>query len=461
MERPNASLYMERDITQQLAAWRQSPFRKPLILKGARQVGKTRALRAFGQTHYTNVAYVSLERVDARTPSEYASFFETTKDPRRIVANLSLALGVPIAPETTLLVLDEIQDCPAAVGSLKYFCDDAPEYHVACAGSLLGVALASEESFPVGKVTFLDQRPMTFSEYLRGTGEQALDDYCRALASLEPIPPLFESRLTECLRAYFATGGMPEAVGRWAATRDMSQVDRVLSDLVDSYERDFAKHGGRGVYEKISLVWSSLPSQLARENKKFLYGLVKEGARAREYENAIVWLRNAGLVHQVLRSDRPGVPVSAYDDVSAFKLYCLDVGVLRRLARMDAATFAKTDALFREFKGAFAENYVLQALLPQLDGTPRYWTNDKPKHEVDFVVQIGNRIVPVEVKSGQNVTSASLRYYANKYPDETPLRVRFSLRNLSFDGSVLNVPLYLADQAVQLVRLAQGSQPSR
>ena len=447
---------MERDIVTSLASWKASRKRKPLILRGARQVGKTWALKEFGRANYDRVAYFSLEKLSPDTPSEYAQFFESTNDPKRIVDSLSLASGISIKPASTLIILDEIQDCPAALSSLKYFCEEAPEFHVACAGSLLGVALASEEqTFPVGKVTFRNMHPATFSEFLRATESANLDEFCRSIEKPMAIPDLFANQLTEKLQQYFAVGGMPEAVETWNEERDFKAVDQVLGDLIDSYERDFAKHGGRTGFAKISRIWNSLPTQLARENKKFLFGLVREGARAREYEDALVWLENAGLIARVTRNAQPGMPLSAHDEASAFKLYCLDVGVLRRLSRLAPSTFGMKDNLFPQFKGAFAENYVLQALIGQLDVAPRYWLNEKPRHEVDFLVQSGNSVVPIEVKSGGNVKSPSLNYYRRKYPDRTPLAVRMSLRNLSYEDGVLSLPLYLADHAVRLIESVQ------
>lgn len=446
---------MERDIIDELLIWKESPFRKPLVLRGARQVGKTWALREFARRAYKNCAYVTLEEIAPGVPSEYAQFFETTKDPRRIVANVSLALGEPIVPGETLLILDEIQDCPAAIGSLKYFCDDAPEYHVACAGSLLGVKLARGcSAFPVGKVEFADMGPMTFSEFLRAVDLGNLNDYLASIDSLDPIPSIFDERLNEQLQRYFVTGGMPESVHRWAMTRDVAQVDRVLADLLASYTNDFAKHGGGAQFAKLSLVWRSLSVQLARENKKFMWGLVREGARAREYEDSVSWLVESGLIRKVPLNDACGIPLMAYDHSSAFKAYCLDVGLLRRLSGLDATAFATKPALFSEFKGAFAENYVLQALADQLDVPPRYWTNEKPRHEVDFLVQLGNGLVPIEVKSGEVVHSASLAYYAKKHAETTPLRVRISARNLVLDGGVLNIPLYLAGRFAELAEWA-------
>ena len=444
---------MERDIVASLVSWKTARRRKPLILRGARQVGKTWALKEFGKLNYERVAYFSLEKLNPDTPSEYAQFFEATNDPHRIIDSLSLAGGVSIKPSSTLVILDEIQDCPAALSSLKYFCEDAPEYHVACAGSLLGVALASDEqSFPVGKVTFRDMRPATFSEFLRATGSANLDEFCRGIEEPVAIPDLFANQLVEKLQQYFAVGGMPEAVETWNEERDYDAVDQVLGDLIDSYERDFAKHGGKAGFAKISRVWNSLPAQLARENKKFLFGLVRDGARAREYEDALVWLENAGLGTRVTRSSQPGVPLSSHDEPNAFKLYCLDVGVLRRLSRLHPSAFGMKGDMFAQFKGAFAENYALQALAGQLDVAPRYWLNEKPRHEVDFLVQVGNEVVPVEVKSGENVKSPSLGYYRRKYADRTPLAVRMSLRNLACEDGVLSLPLYLADHAVHMIQ---------
>ena len=443
---------MERDIVASLTSWKTSRKRKPLIVRGARQVGKTWALKQFGRLNYEQVAYFSLEKLNPDTPSEYAQFFEVTNDPQRIIDSLSLASGMSIKPDSTLLILDEIQDCPAALNSLKYFCEDAPEYHVACAGSLLGVALASEEqSFPVGKVTFRDMRPATFSEFLRATGSANLDEFCRSIEEPSAIPDFFANQLTEKLQQYFAVGGMPEAVETWNEERDYGAVDQVLSDLIDSYERDFAKHGGKAGFAKISRIWNSLPTQLSRENKKFLFGLVREGARAREYEDALVWLENAGLVTRVTRSTQPSIPLSSHDEASAFKLYCLDVGVLRRLSRLHPSAFGMKGDLFAQFKGAYAENYALQSLVYQLDAAPRYWLNEKPRHEVDFLLQAGNSVVPVEAKSGENVKSPSLNYYRRKYPDSTPLAVRLSLRNLACEEGVLSLPLYLADHAARMI----------
>lgn len=442
--------YMNRSITKELLAWKNAKQRKPIILKGARQVGKTAVLKEFGKREFQDVAYVSLEKISSSIPSPYASLFESSLHPKDILKNLFFALHKKIEPEKTLLILDEIQDCPAAISSLKYFCEEMPELHVACAGSLLGVALASKNAFPVGKVSFLTLYPMSFTEFLEATEEQALALYVEQVENTTAVPDFFHKRLITALKNYFAVGGMPEAVLAWKETQDIAQVDVVLSDLLDAYERDFVKHGGERQFSKILSVWHSLPSQLSRENKKFLYGAVSSGARAREYEDAITWLEAAGLVYKVKRSSKPALPLSAMDQ-NAFKLYLFDVGILRRLSRLDALAFEDEHALFSEFKGAFAENFTLQALLPRLDVMPRYWAVDNPHYEVDFLLQVKNDVLPLEVKSGENVKSKSLRAYMNKFGATTPVRLRVSLLNLAFDGGLLNIPLYLASNTIELV----------
>lgn len=436
-----------------LIAWKESAYRKPLILKGARQVGKTWILKEFGKQNYANTAYFNFDEHE-----EYKQFFETTKDTHRIIQNLMMASGQKISPESTLLIFDEIQECPAALNTLKYFCENAPEYHVACAGSLLGIALAKPASFPVGKVNFLELGPMTFTEFLLAGGDENLAAYLSEISDLAPLPDAFFNPLYEKLKMYFVTGGMPEAVYAWAKAQDVELMQQALSDILGAYERDFAKHPDVKDVPKIRLVWESIPSQLSRENKKFLYRVVKEGARAREYEDALQWLVDANLVYKIFRSSKPGLPISAYDDLSAFKLYLLDVGLLRRLSRLATSAFAEGNRLFEEFKGALSENYVLQALSRQFETTPRYWTVDNPKYEVDFLIQRENDIFPIEVKAEGNVESKSLKAYKNLYPDRTKLRVRFSLNNLRLDHDVLNIPLFLADQADRLIGLALEAQ---
>jgi len=441
---------MERSALQELAAWKASPNRKPLILKGVRQAGKTWLLEHFGATHYRDVAYFNFdERPDL------GQFFELDKDPARILRNLSIVHGAPIEAAATLVVFDEIQECNAALNSLKYFCESAREYHVACAGSLLGVALSKPAGFPVGKVDFLRVQPLTFTEFLRGVGESELADYVGSVDTLEPVPEYFFNRLAEHLKYYFITGGMPEVVEGWRETGDVAGVQKTLSNLLDAYERDFAKHAERSAFPKLSLIWHSIPSQLARDNKKFLYRAVKEGARAREYEDAVQWLCDAGLIYRLSRVEKPGIPLPAYDDISSFKIYACDVGLLRRLSGLSPAAFGEGSRLFTEFKGSLSENYILQALDRQLDVLPRYWTDGKGRAEVDFVVQVENEVVPIEVKAGTNIESRSLNSWAERFPEHSGLRVRYSMRNLKLDGGVLNIPLFLADRSVVLLPKAR------
>ena len=440
---------MERLILQRLLKWKHSPYRKPLILKGVRQVGKTWILKEFGRRYYENIAYFNFDEQE-----EYQQFFETTKNVDRILQNLMLASGQTIHPEKTLIIFDEVQDCPKVINAMKYFCENAPQYHVACAGSLLGIALAKPSSFPVGKVNFMQIDPMTFTEFLLANGDKNLAQYLEQIDTLAPLPDAFFNPLCEKLKMYYVTGGMPEPVLMWTEARDIEAMQEALSNIVDAYERDFAKHPDTREFPKISMIWKSIPSQLARENKKFLYKVVKEGARAREYEDALQWLVDARLVHKVYRSTAPGLPVSAYDDLSAFKIYLVDVGLLRRLAQLSPTAFGEGNRLFTEFKGALTENYVLQALLPQFEVMPRYWSQSNPPYKVDFLIQRENDIFPVEVKSETNITSKSMKKFKELFPDQVKLRVRFSLENLKLNDDVLNIPLFLAGQADRLIGLA-------
>ena len=440
---------MERLILKDLIAWKNSPYRKPLILKGVRQVGKTWILKEFGNRCYENTAYFNFDENE-----EYKQFFETSKDVNRILQNLMFASGQSIKPEKTLIIFDEVQDCPKVINSMKYFCENAPEYHIACAGSLLGIALAKPSSFPVGKVNFMQIDPMTFAEFLTANGDENLVKYMESIERIEPLPDAFFNPLYEKLKMYYVTGGMPESVLMWTQARDVSAMQNTLSDIIDAYKRDFAKHPDVSEFPKISMIWKSIPSQLARENKKFLYKVVKEGARAREYENALQWLVDARLVHKIYRSSTPGLPMSAYDDLSAFKIYLADVGVLRRLAQLAPTAFTEGNRLFTEFKGSLTENFVLQTLLTQFEVTPRYWVQNNPPYEVDFLIQRENEIFPVEVKAEGNIRSKSLKKFKELFPDKVKLRVRFSLDNLKLDDDVLNIPLFMADHTDRLLGLA-------
>lgn len=437
---------MKRFILDELQAWKISKRRKPLVLRGARQVGKTWALEEFGRTFPDGYVRFNFDK-----EPEYIQFFQSTKDVSRILQNLSMASGHKITKDT-LIIFDEIQACEDALNSLKYFREDAPDYFVASAGSLLGLSLS--KGFPVGQVDFLNMGPMTFTEYLIADGCQNLADYLASVDVIEQIPSAFFGPLMEKLKMYYVTGGMPESVLVWTEDKDPKEVDRVQSAIITSYESDFGKHAPSEDVPRIRMIWDSLPSQLARENKKFLYSVVNPSARAREYENALNWLRDADLISRVTRIKKPGIPMSAYDDLSAFKIYMVDVGILRRLAHLPTTAFAENNRLFTEFKGALTENFVFQSLLRSFEVPTRYWS--ETTHEVDFILQRGNEIIPIEAKAGENVRATSLKRYIRDYTEATPLAVRLSLRNLSLDGKILNVPLFMVDQLDRLIDLALG-----
>ena len=433
---------IRRKALEQLAEWKTKPSRKPLLLTGIRQVGKTWLLKHFGKKYFVDTAYFNFERQE-----ELSQFFRTTRDPGRIIDNLSLVHGRAIQPQKTLIIFDEIQESGEALNSLKYFCEEAPEYAVACAGSLLGVAFGHDKSFPVGKVDFLQVYPVTFSEFL---SEEAPDlySYLEQIDKPEPIPEIFFNPLCEKLKMYFISGGMPEAVATLLGARDTNATQAVLQSIISSYQLDFSKHVEKKDIPKINYIWNSLPSQLARENKKFLYQAVRPGARAREYEDALLWLSNAGLVTKVYCSEKPGIPLTAYDDLTAFKVYLPDVGVLRRLSLLDPVAFSEGNRMFTEFKGALTENYILSGLTGQFEPIPRYWRSGN-KAEVDFLIQYRNQVIPVEVKSDENIRSKSLAYYKKEYAPG--LSVRFSLRNLKKDEGLINIPLFMVDYARKII----------
>ena len=435
---------MERYAINDLIKWKGSKRRKPLVMLGARQVGKTWLLEEFGRSFPDGFIRFNFDR-----QPELRQFFQTTKDVRRIIQNLSVFAGRPIT-KNTFLIFDEIQECEEALESLKYFCEDAPEYYVASAGSLLGLMLA--KGFPVGKVDFLRLGPMSFEEFLEANGDRNLVEYMRSIDSVTGIPDMFAGPLNEKLKLYFVVGGMPEAVRAWTEDGDIREVDRIQSEILKAYELDFAGHADPVDVPKIRLVWNSVPSQLARENKKFLYSTVRKSARAREYENALNWLVNADLFKKVTRITKPGIPLSAYEDTESFKIYMGDVGLLRRHSRLASSAFAEENRLFEEFKGALTENYVMESLLNIRDAGIYYWS-DIP-YEVDFILQLDNDIFPVEVKSGINIRAASIKKYAAEYEERTKLCVRLSMRNLSLDGKMLNVPLYLADELERIIPVA-------
>lgn len=429
-------MYFERKLEQKLFLWKNRKIRKPLLIKGARQVGKTSLIKTFGKKAFEDVAYFNFdEQPDIR------QFFEASKDVSRLLQNLSLVHGKTILPEKTLIVFDEIQECKPALNSLKYFHENAPEYAIIGAGSLLGITLGNRDSFPVGKVEFLEAYPLTFEEFLsRADGKLA-----EVLKSWEmglPIPDLFFNAILEKYKLYFISGGLPEPAKILLTELDIERTQSVLQDILRAYEFDFSKHTEKKDIPKISYLWDSVPSQLARENKKFLYQAVKTGARAREYEDALLWLVQAGIVYKIHRCEQVHLPLSAYD-LSAFKIYLFDIGILRRKSQLDPQAFKEGNRLFVEFKGSLTENYVLQSLVSQMDVMPRYWTSDG-KAETDFLIQFRNEIIPIEVKSDENVRSKSLAYYSQKYNPK--LKIRYSLKNMEYKDGLLNIPLFMADR---------------
>lgn len=434
---------MERFILEKLKLWKTSSRRKPLIIRGARQVGKTWMLKEFGKSYPNGIAYFNFDKNE-----EFKQFFQGTKDVKRILTNLALASSQKITPDT-LIIFDEIQACEEALNSLKYFCEDFPEYHVACAGSLLGLQLS--KGFPVGKVNFIDMGPMTFSEFLLANGQANLLQYLRSIDSIQNIPDAFFNPLSEMLKMYFIIGGMPEAVRTWVEEHDIAAVDEVLFDILESYENDFGKHAPTIDVPKIHLIWDSLPSQLARENKKFMYNVVKNGARAREYENALNWLNNANFTDKIFCISKPGLPISAYDNLDAFKIFMVDVGLLRRKSHLAPSVFTEGNRLFTEFKGALTENFVEQSLKRQFEVPLRYWAT--APYEVDFILQHDNKIIPIETKAGENVRATSLKKYMKLFEENTPTAIRFSMKNLSYDGKILNLPLFMIDETQRLLNL--------
>lgn len=432
---------MYRKIIEKLIEWKNNKDRKPLILRGARQVGKTYIIKKFGEENYDGVAYFNFDH-----DTELYNMFENTKDPIRILEQLSFVYGKAIIPGKTLIVFDEIQECQNALNSLKYFEEEAKEYHIISAGSLLGIRL-SHTSFPVGKVEFLDMYPMTFTEFLEADGCKNLVDYMDSVRSIENIPDIFFDRLSEKLKAYFIIGGMPEAVNSWVTDKDMEKVNKIQDYILKSYESDFSKHTTNIEANRISIIWNSIPSQISKENKKFLYQAAKDGARAREYEGAVNWLKDANVVNKIYNVTKPNIPLISYNDLSSFKMYLNDVGLLRRKTDLDSKVIVEGNKLFQEFKGALTENYVLQTLIA-IGLNPYYYTFDN-RYEIDFIIQYKNEIIPIEVKSGENVNNTSLKIYNEV--NKPKIRIRFSMKNLNKDDNLINIPLFMVEYIKKII----------
>lgn len=423
---------MERSIYSSLKKWKESPTRKPLILQGARQVGKTYILKEFGAREYSEVVYINCD-----DNNDMQNMF-VDYDVDRIIRSLSAISGVSIKPSTTLLILDEIQEVERGLASLKYFCEKAPEYHVAVAGSLLGITLHEGTSFPVGKVDMLYMYPMDFEEFLLAMGKEQLVGLLRSnsWAALTPL----RGMLTELLRQYYFVGGMPEAVKTYVERGDIWEVRSIHSKIIDAYRNDMSKHAPKQQVQRINMVWNSIPSQLARDNKKFIYGALRKGARANDFEIAIQWLVDSGLVHKVHRISKPVVPLKFYEDMASFKLFLLDCGLLGALSETPPEQILIGDNVFEEYKGAFTENYVLQ----QLKSLPRtfvyYYSNDNSTLEIDFVVQHEAHVIPIEVKAEENLRAKSLRQFVT---DNSGLHgVRFSMSDYREQDWLTNVPLW-------------------
>lgn len=434
---------MYRRIMEELIKWKKCKERKPLILRGARQVGKTYIIKQFGEENYDGVAYFNFDH-----DTQLQNMFETTKDPKSILEQLSFVYGKAILPEKTLIVFDEIQECPNALNSLKYFEEEAKEYHIVSAGSLLGIRL-SHTSFPVGKVDFLDMYPMTFTEFLEADGQKNLVNYMDSIKKIENIPDIFFNKLSEKLKAYFIIGGMPEVVDSWTKYKDMEKVNKIQDNILKSYESDFSKHTTNVEANRISIIWNSIPSQISKENKKFLYQVAKNGARAREYEGAVNWLRDANVVNKIYNVTKPSMPRIGYNDLASFKMYLNDVGLLRKKTDLDSKVIIEENKLFQEFKGALTENYVLQTLVAN-GLKPYYYTFDN-KYEIDFIIQYQNEIIPIEVKSGKSVNNTSLKVYNEVNKPKT--RIRLSMKNLSKDDNLINIPLFMIEYLKEFIEI--------
>lgn len=431
-------MFLERTVVNELLRWKTAPGRKPLLIKGARQIGKTMLMEKFGKEHFEYCFKIDFER-----QPEYKSAFLQSKEPHRILKELALYSEVPIIPGKTLIIFDEIQECEEALNSLKYFCDDAPEYHVMAAGSSLGVAVRHRGmSVPVGKVEFLRMEPLTFREFLRSSDPTTFN-YVEQITKAEHLPELVLNKLKLEYRRYMVCGGMPEAVIAMLTNQGMEEVDHVLQNILNLYEMDFSKYADQREIPRIHAIWHSLPAQLAKENRKFIYKVVRTGARAKDYEDALFWLEEADMIYRVMNITKPAIPLKAYEDYGVFKVYACDCGLLRRLANLSPSAILSNTSGYSEFKGAMAENAILQALVAMSGGqTPSYWSSGN-RAEVEFVMQREEEIIPIEVKAENSITGRSLSVYNDKYHPQH--RVRFSFLNLQYNGGLLSCPSPLAE----------------
>lgn len=430
---------MKRNAIQDLIKWKSSEDRKPLVLKGARQVGKTWLMKEFGQNYYGSYVYFNFDEED-----ELKSIFETNKNPQRIIELLSLIAGKKIVPGETLIIFDEIQECPEALNTLKYFKEKANEYHVIAAGSLLGALLPQPKSYPVGMVNLLDIYPLTFDEFLEATDENLYTYYC-SIKKERPIEEIFHVRLLEAYNYYLIIGGMPECVSSWVTHKDPAKISQIQKELIEVYENDFSKHNGKVNSGRILMVFRSIVTQLAKPNEKFMYGAVREGGRARDFEEAIEWLVSAGMLERVYNVSKIEHPLAVFDKLDQFKLFVFDTGLLKHMAGIDnSAILLKTEY---QFKGPLTENYVLQQLRGQFEVVPRYYSDKN--NEIDFLIQSGTEIIPVEVKGGEDKSAPSFKKYIAEHCPEHALR--YSKRGYRKDGAITNLPLYLVRKTNELL----------
>lgn len=433
---------MYRAAIKKLLKWKESKDRKPLIIEGARQVGKTWLMKEFGNTAYARTVYINFD-----ANSRMAELFAADLNTDRLIMGLELYAGHKIDPGNTLIIFDEVQEVPRALSSLKYFYENAPQFHIVCAGSLLGIALHRGTSFPVGKVDFLKLYPLSFSEFLMAIDKE---DFANLLEKQDfQMITNFKHIYIDALKQYYFVGGMPEAVRHFAENQDFSAVREIQKRILAAYEQDFSKHAPHDIVPRIRMVWNAIPSQLAKESKKFIYGLVREGARAKEYETAILWLTDCGLVHKVSRVNGAGIPLKAYEDLKAFKLFMVDIGLLGCMTGLRRQTLLDGNDLFTEFKGALTEQYVCQQLKTLDDLGLYYYTNDRNSCEIDFIVDTGEQIVPVEVKAKVNLKAKSLKTYQEKFSPE--IAVRTSMTDFKKETWLVNIPLYAAEQFTAVV----------
>lgn len=424
---------MYRTAIELLYKWKDKKGRKPLIIRGARQVGKTWLMKEFGAKEYKKCVYISFDN-----NQRMQELFAADLNIERIVTGLELYAGHKIDPDETLLIFDEIQEVPKALTSLKYFNENAPQYHIVCAGSLLGVALHKGTSFPVGKVEFMDLYPLSFQEFILAMGKE---QYVKLLDDSDySMVTTFRQEYIDLLKQYFYVGGMPEVVNNFSANKDFNEAREIQGRILDAYEQDFSKHAPYNVVPRIRMLWNSIPSQLTKENKKFIYGLIKEGARAKEYEMALMWLTDCGLAHMVNRVTAPNLPLKAYEDLKAFKLFLLDVGLLSCMVRLRQDVLLDRNELFKEFNGALTEQYVLQQLKTLKNINTYYWTNDRNSAEIDFLIDNGEDVIPLEVKAEVNLQAKSLKTFREKFNPR--ISVRTSMADYKKEDWLINLPLY-------------------